>query len=61
VVRYAIYRDGLDLFAHLEASKPQTPGEPVDPVVRRCWGMMAEYMETNEDNSPKTWPLEEMF
>jgi len=22
---------------------------------------MAEYMETNPDNSPKTWPLEEMF
>jgi L-rhamnose mutarotase len=23
--------------------------------------MMAEYMETNADNSPGTWPLEEMF
>jgi L-rhamnose mutarotase len=61
VVRYAIYRDGLDLFAHLESTQPQIPGESVDPVVRRWWDMMAEYMETNPDNSPKTWPLEEMF
>jgi L-rhamnose mutarotase len=61
IVRYAIYRDGLDLFAHLEATEPQTPGESVDPVVRRWWDMMAEFMETTEDNSPKTWPLEEMF
>ncbi len=61
VDRYAIYRDGLDLFAHLESALPQTPGESVDPVVRRWWEMMAKYMETNDDNSPKTWPLEEMF
>ena len=61
VVRYAIYRDGLDLFAHMESTQPQTRGESVDPVVRRWWDMMAEYMETNDDNSPKTWPLEEMF
>ena len=61
VVRFAIYRDGLDLFAHLESSAPQTPGESVDPVMRRWWDMMSEYMEANPDNSPKTWPLEEMF
>ena len=61
VVRYAIYLSGFDLFAHLESTVPQTPGESVDPVVRRWWDMMAEFMETNPDNSPKTWPLEEMF
>ena len=61
VVRFAIYRDGLDLFAHLESHAPQTPGESVDPVMRRWWDMMSEYMETNPDNSPKTWTLEEMF
>jgi L-rhamnose mutarotase len=61
IVRYAIYRDGLDLFAHLEATEPQAPGESVDPVVLRWWDMMAEFMETNDDNSPRTWPLEEMF
>jgi hypothetical protein len=33
---------------------------PVDPVVHRWW-VLAEYMETNPDHSPKTWPLEEMF
>ncbi len=61
IVRFVIYRDGLDLFAHIESSAPQTPGESVDPVMQRWWDMMAEFMETNEDNSPRTWPLDEMF
>ncbi len=61
IVHFAIYRDGLDLFAHTEANKPQTPGESVDPVMRRWWDEMSEHMEANPDNSPMTWPLEEMF
>jgi L-rhamnose mutarotase len=61
VVRYAIYRDDLDFFVHLESTEPKTPSESVDPVVRRWWGMMGGYMVTTPDTSPGTWPLEEVF
>lgn len=30
-------------------------------VVKRWWAYMADLMETNPDNSPKVYPLEEMF
>ncbi len=30
-------------------------------IVRRWWDYMADLMETNEDNSPVIYPLEEMF
>jgi L-rhamnose mutarotase len=30
-------------------------------VVQRWWEFMADLMETNPDNSPKVYPLEEMF
>jgi L-rhamnose mutarotase len=31
------------------------------PVVQRWWAFMADIMETNEDHSPVTVPLEEVF
>lgn len=61
ITTYSIYLSGLDLFAYLETTKPLTPGESADPVTLRWWAMMAEYMETNPDNSPRTWMLPEMF
>ncbi|SRR6056297_1951151 len=32
-----------------------------DPVVKRWWEYMADLMEVNEDNSPVTIPLDEVF
>ena len=31
------------------------------PIVRKWWDYMADIMETNNDNSPVTIPLEEVF
>lgn len=31
------------------------------PVMRRWWAMMADIMETHEDDSPQEFQLEEMF
>lgn len=32
-----------------------------NPIVKRWWAYMADLMETNPDNSPKTIILEELF
>lgn len=32
-----------------------------NPVVKKWWDHMADIMEVNEDNSPVTIPLEEVF
>ncbi|MBN1183750.1 MAG: L-rhamnose mutarotase [Bacteroidales bacterium] len=32
-----------------------------NPIVQKWWAYMADIMETNEDNSPITIPLEEVF
>ncbi len=32
-----------------------------NPVVQKWWAYMADIMETNEDNSPVTIPLKEVF
>ena len=32
-----------------------------NPVVQKWWAYMADIMETNEDKSPVTIPLEEVF
>jgi L-rhamnose mutarotase len=32
-----------------------------NPIVKRWWAFMADIMETNPDNSPKTEMLEELF
>lgn len=64
VRNYSIYRSELDLFAYLETDVPFHPGVTPDPlpdVQRRWWEMMAPYMETNDDSSPKVWPVEDMF
>ena len=34
---------------------------PQLPIVRRWWDSMAPLMEVNADNSPKEWPLREVF
>jgi len=34
---------------------------PSQPVMKRWWAYMKDIMETNEDNSPVTIPLKEVF
>lgn len=32
-----------------------------NPIVKKWWAFMADIMETNPDNSPISYPLEEVF
>jgi len=32
-----------------------------NPIVQKWWAYMADIMETNDDNSPKMVPLDELF
>lgn len=32
-----------------------------NPIVKKWWAFMADVMETNEDNSPVSIPMERMF
>jgi L-rhamnose mutarotase len=64
VRNYSIFRSDLDLFAYLEmadVAPPQEVGAPVHPVLQRWWDSMEPLMECNDDRSPVTWPLDEMF
>jgi len=58
---FAIYRRGLTLFAYQErdASIPEPDTPP--PIAWKWWESMAPLMETNDDTSPVTVPLEEVF
>ncbi len=61
---YSIYLDHetLRLFAIQRLADDETSGLlPQSPIVREWWEMMKDLMETNPDNSPKIWPLTEMF
>lgn len=64
VCDYAIFLDESTniLFAVQKqngAESSQDLGE--NPVVKKWWAYMADIMETNPDNSPATFPLEEVF
>lgn len=34
---------------------------PNDPIMKKWWAYMKDIMETNEDNSPVSTPLKEVF
>lgn len=52
----------LTLFAVRKIGNEMAFAElPKLPVVRKWWDWMAPLMEVNEDNSPKEWPLREVF
>lgn len=61
---YSIFLDETtnDLFAYLtvdDAAKlTELPGEP---IMQKWWSYMKDLMETNEDDSPVTIPLKEVF
>ena len=62
VHNYSIFRDGLDLFAYLEAEDPAAmAGLPQQEIMRKWWSYMEPLMECNADASPVVIPLEEVF
>ena len=61
---YAIFLDEEThiLFASLKIEDENLLAElPKNPIIKRWWAYMADIMETNEDNSPKSMDLKEVF
>ena len=65
VGNYSIYwdKDTNILFAYQECSSDTNSQDTtdVDPITQKWWDMMADIMEVNEDNSPVSIPIEEVF
>lgn len=57
---YSIYRDDLDLFAYLEHEE-MTPVDQTNPVMAAWWKRLEPYMDCNDDGSPVTRPMMEVF
>lgn len=59
---YSIFRDGLVLFAYLEADDPERLEKlPAHELMQEWWRYMEPLMECNPDASPVVTPLEEVF
>ena len=61
---YSIFLDDETnfLFGVLKIQDPIKLEElPLQPVMKKWWAYMKDIMETNEDNSPVTIPLKEVF
>lgn len=61
---YSIYLDEETniLFASMQVSDPEKVNAlPNHPVMKKWWAYMKDIMETNEDGSPVSIPLKEMF
>ncbi|HVZ97207.1 MAG TPA: L-rhamnose mutarotase [Chitinophagaceae bacterium] len=64
ITEYSIFLDEAnnDLFAYLTIEDAKRldvlPGEA---VMKKWWAYMKDIMETNEDNSPVSIPLKEVF
>jgi L-rhamnose mutarotase len=61
---YSIFLDEStqSLFGVLKADNPQALDNlPAHPVMQRWWTYMKDIMETNDDNSPISIPLKEVF
>lgn len=64
ISNYSIFLDEntLDLFGVLDVENPEKMDElPSHPVMKKWWAYMADIMEVNEDNSPKSVSLKDMF
>ena len=61
VTSFSIYRSELDLFAYIESTQPGRDPSEADQITRDWWLMMEPYMEYNDDHTPKTWDLDEMY
>lgn len=61
---YSIFLDKEtnDLFGYLTIDDvKKLDGLPNEPVMKKWWNYIKDVMETNEDNSPVTIPLKEVF
>jgi L-rhamnose mutarotase len=61
---YSIFLDETtnDLFAYLTIDgTTNLDALPNEAVMKKWWSYMKDIMETNEDNSPVTVPLKEVF
>ena len=57
-----LYETTNDLFAYLMIDDVKKLNEiPDEPVMKKWWSYMKDIMETNEDNSPVSVPLKEVF
>ncbi len=64
ITDYSIFLDEqtLTLFAVRKVADEEALAPlPKLPIVRKWWDWMAPLMEVNTDNSPKEWPLKEVF
>lgn len=64
ISEYSIFLDEttFSLFGVMTAKNLQALDDlPNHPVMKRWWNYMKDIMETNEDNSPVSIPLEEVF
>ena len=65
VGNYSIYwdRDTNILFGYqeIEGDSNSQDTTDVDPITQKWWDMMAYIMEVNDDNSPVTIPIQEVF
>jgi L-rhamnose mutarotase len=61
---YSIFLDEEtnDLFAYLTIDDAKKlDALPDEPIMKKWWNYMKDIMETNEDDSPVTIPLKEVF
>lgn len=65
VSNYSIFwdKDTNLLFAYQECSKDTNSQDTsnVDPITQKWWDMMADIMDVNQDNSPVSITIEEVF
>ena len=61
---YSIFLDpqSLALFGVLKIAEPlQLDQLPAHPVMQKWWAYMKDIMQSNSDNSPVSFPLQEVF
>ena len=64
ITDYSIFLNELtsDLFGTLKIDDEEKLNElPQHPVMQRWWAFMKDIMETNNDNSPVSIPLQQVF
>lgn len=64
ISEYSIYLDETtnSLFGIMKAENPQVLNElPSNPIMKKWWDSIKHLMETNDDNSPVSIPLKEVF
>ncbi len=57
-----LHEETSTLFA-VQKNRTETGSQDLknNPIIQKWWAYMSDIMETNEDNSPVSIPLEELF